>query len=127
MRFTSTVEPKMCVPRSIRSARGMCALIALLFAGLRVTQAHPVAQGSMEIEIFPDKIHAQARVSMEEVFVQNALSTDAKDVNVALDELCRRHGDYLVQHLHFFADGKPIAGRVTRVTKPQGSGLQRAL
>jgi hydrogenase/urease accessory protein HupE len=105
----------------------MCALIAVLLAGLRATQAHPVAQGSMEIEIFPDKIHAQARVSMEEVFVQNALASGSEDANVAPDELCRRHGDYLAQHLHFFVDGKPVAGRVTRVTKPQGSGLQRAL
>lgn len=81
----------------------------------------------MAIEIFPDKIHVQARVSMEEVFVQNALSTGTKDTNVAPDELCRRHGDYLLPHLHFFMDGKPLAGRVTRVTAPHGPGLQRAL
>jgi hypothetical protein len=81
----------------------------------------------MAIEISPNKIHVQARVSLEEVFVQNALSTSTKDANVAPDELCRRHGDYLLPHLHFFADDKPLAGRVTRVTAPQGPGVQRAV
>ena len=81
----------------------------------------------MEIDIFPDKIQARARVSLEEVLVQNALGTGTNDANVALAELCRRHGDYLLQHLHFLADDKPLAGRVTRVTTPPKTGLQRAL
>jgi hypothetical protein len=81
----------------------------------------------MEIGIYSDKIQAQVRVSMEEVFVQNALSTSAQNGNIGLDELCRRHGDYLMQHLHVFVDDKLIAGRVTRVTRPQGPGWQRAI
>src|SRR5262249_30289122 len=101
--------------------------IVVFVAGLRTTESHPVAQGSMEIEIFADKIHAQARVSMEEVFVQNALSSGAQETKVEVSELCRRHGEYLLQHLHFFADRQPLTGRVIQVTPPQGSGPQRAL
>jgi hydrogenase/urease accessory protein HupE len=32
----------------------------------------------------------------------------------------------LLQHIHFAADGKPLAGHVTAVTSPHGPGLQRA-
>jgi hydrogenase/urease accessory protein HupE len=105
----------------------LCVLVVLFLTSARMAQGHPVAQGSMEIEIFPDKIRAQTRVSMEEVLVQNALSTGTTDTNVELGELCRRHGDYLLQHLHFFADRERLPGRVTQVAKPQGSGPQRAL
>jgi HupE/UreJ protein len=116
--------------QSFGVAHASCAvwtISLLVFAFARVTNAHPVAQGSMEIEIFPDRIHAQARVSMEEVFVQNALSAAASATNVELDEQCRRHGEYLMQHLHFFADQRRLDGRITGVMKPQGSGPQRAV
>src|SRR5262249_25061231 len=42
-------------------------------------------------------------------------------------EQCRRHGVYLLQHLHLFADRQPLIGRLIKVTPPQGSGPQRAL
>jgi hypothetical protein len=105
---------------------GAIALTSSFLVGASV-QAHPVAQGSMEIKIGPDIIRVQARVSMEEVFVQNALSSGATDARVEISELCRRHGDYLLQHLHVFADNQCLTGVVTRVTAPQGTGPQRAL
>jgi hypothetical protein len=128
MRFTSTVRvtPHPTFNHLPLAARLFIGSILSLFVALSA-KAHPVAQGSMEIEIFPDKIHAHVRVSMEEVFVQNALSGSTANVPVAPEELCRRHGDYLLQRLFFFADEKPLPGRVANVTKPQGSGLQRAI
>src|SRR5205814_5907697 len=99
------------LPLAVRFCIG---LLPALFAAFAAS-AHPVAQGSMELGIYPNKIRVQVRVSMEEVFVQNALSTGAREGNVAADELCRRHGDYLLQHLHVLVDDKPVAGRVTRV------------
>jgi hypothetical protein len=105
--------------------RGFWIIAVLLFACARVS-AHPVAQGSMSIQISSNKIVVQARVSMEEVFVQSALSA-AKDSKLTIDELCRRHGDYLLLHLHLFADDKPLTGFVRRVTSPRGPGPQRAL
>ena len=88
---------------------------------------HPVAQGSMGVEISPGKIHIQARVSMEEVFVQNALSSGSNEGNVGPDDLCRRHGDYLLQHLFVFADGTALPGSLTSFIPPQKQGVQRAV
>src|SRR4030095_1407681 len=110
---------------SEKRQRGFWIIAALLFACTRLN-AHPVAQGSMSIQIFSDKIVVQARVSMEEVFVQSALWAEAKDSRLTTDELCRRHGDYLLRHLHVFADEKPLTGLVRNVTSPRGPGPQRA-
>jgi hydrogenase/urease accessory protein HupE len=99
-------------------------ILLLLAPGL--AGAHPVAQGAMTIQILSDRIRLEARASMEEVFVQNA-NSETKDAGLAVDELCRRHGDYLLQHVHVFADDQSLAGRIRRVTPPQGPGSQRAL
>jgi hypothetical protein len=63
---------------------------------------------------------------MEEVFVQSGLSA-ANDSKLTTDELCQRHGDYLLLHLHLFADDKTLTGLVRSVTSPRRPGLQRAL
>jgi hypothetical protein len=89
-----------------------------------VACAHPVAQGRLEIDIFPDKIHARARVSNEEVFVQNALSSREKDGRLTRDEMYRRHGDYLLQHIHVLADGKSLLGHLADITAPSAADLQ---
>jgi hypothetical protein len=102
-------------------------LLPLCFVSISVAHAHPVAQGRLEIEIFPDKVHAHARVSNEEVFVQNALSAREENGKLSSDEMYRRHGDYLLQHIHFVADGQPLPGRVAGVMAPHGSGSQRAI
>ena len=92
-----------------------------------VAYAHPVAQGRLEIDIFPDKIHARARVSNEEVFVQNALSSREENGRLPRDEMYRRHGDYLLQHIHFLADGKSLLGHLAHITAPGAAGLQFAI
>src|SRR5947207_10425993 len=109
---------------SERRQRGFWIIAALFFAGASVN-AHPVAQGSMSIRISSNKIVVQARVSMEEVLVQGALSA-AKDSKLTTDELCQRHGDYLLLHLHLFADDQPLRGLVRSTTPPRGPGPQRA-
>ena len=92
-----------------------------------VAFAHPVAQGALEIIIFPDKIHAGARVSNEEVFVQNALSSREENGGPTRDEMYRRHADYLLQHIHVIADGKLLPGHVAQITPPRASGVQFAI
>jgi hydrogenase/urease accessory protein HupE len=92
-----------------------------------VAYAHPVAQGRLEIDIFPDKIHARARVSNEEVFVQNALSSREENGRLTRDEMYRRHGDYLLQHIHFLADGKSLVGHLAHITAPGSGGVQFAI
>src|SRR5689334_6894166 len=110
---------------SERRQRGVWIIAGLFFACASVN-AHPVAQGSMSIQISSNKIVVQARVSMEEVFVQSALSA-ATDSKLTTDELCRGHGDYLLLHLHLFADDQPLRGLVRSITPPRGPGSQRAL
>lgn len=110
---------------SERRQRGFWIIAALFFAGASVN-AHPVAQGSMSIQISSTKIVVQARVSMEEVLVESALSA-ATDSKLTTDELCQRHGDYLLLHLHLFADDHALRGLVRSITSPRGPGPQRAL
>ena len=92
-----------------------------------VAYAHPVAQGRLEIDVFPGKIHMRVRVSNEEVFVQNALSSGEKKEQLSRDEMYRRHGDYLPQHIHVLADGKALPGRLVDMTAPRAAGSQFAI
>ena len=83
--------------------------------------AHPVAQGSMEIEIAPNSIKVVARVSSEEAFVAQALgkTTEAK----TLHDVWQRHGDYLLNHIHVLADDRSLTGHLGSVTPPAGSSV----
>ena len=79
--------------------------------------AHPVAQGSMRVGIAPDRIVVDARISVEEVFVESSLSKNQRTATT-LDQLWPAHGEYLLHHLFVIADGAPLAGRITEVTPP---------
>jgi hypothetical protein len=104
-------------------------LLALIFCAVSsgVANAHPIAQGRLEIDIFPDRIHARALVSNEEVFVQNALSSREENGQLTPDEMYRRHGNYLIQHIHVVADGRPLGAHFAGVTAPSAAGSQRAI
>jgi len=80
----------------------------------------------MEVSHRGLEVRMIVRVSMEEVFVQSALSAGENEVHVAPAELCRRHGDYLLQHVRLLADGARMPGRVTAETPPVVPGPQRA-
>ena len=97
------------------------------FVSSSVAYAHPVAQGRLEIDISPAKIHVRVRVSNEEVFVQNALSSHEENSEPTSDEMYRRHGAYLLEHIHFVADGNRLPGRVAGVMAPHESGSQRVI
>jgi hydrogenase/urease accessory protein HupE len=98
-----------------------CSLILLVCAlGLaEPALAHPVAQGALEVEVLPGRIHVQARVSGEEVFVANALAAKDEPKAVSLAEVWERHGRYLLRHLRVFADGQALPGRVLKVDAAQ--------
>ncbi|MGJ0486587.1 MAG: HupE/UreJ family protein [Methylomicrobium sp.] len=76
--------------------------------------AHPVSQGAMHIIVHADRIDLCATVSLEEVLVATALSGNRSTAN---QEALRKHGDYLLNHLHIHAEGRPIAGRVLEVPR----------
>ena len=122
MRFTCTANSTGRLRAKAKSA----ALAALIFSllVLRSAQAHPVAQGRLEIEILPEKIRARAIVSTEEVVVQNTLGSNGREGAVAPEELYHRHALYLLQHLRFIGDNRTLAGRVVTSSVPDGRGLQ---
>ncbi len=92
-----------------------------LFAVLELTTlaavAHPVAQGALDIVVSADCIDIHAHVSTEEVFVAEAFGGKA-DAKGSLDDMWRRHGEYLLAHLQPTADGVPLAGQVRGITPP---------
>lgn len=101
--------------------------VMLCLLALRSAGAHPVAQGRLEIEISRDKIHARTHVSTEEVLVQNTLSSNGEKGAVLPDELYRRHGAYLLEHIRILADGQALVGHVMVPAVPDGRGLKRAI
>ena len=91
------------------------ALAAFWFATLVSTCAHPVAQGALNVQIFPDTVRVQARVTSEEIFVANAFAPSAAPKASTLDQVWQRHGQYLLLHLKIFADERALTGRIVGV------------
>jgi hypothetical protein len=92
-------------------------LLAVLHSATLVAMAHPVAQGAMEIVVRADSIDIRARVSSEEAFVAEAFGGKA-NARTTLDDVWRRHGQYLLAHVHLIADGVPLAGQVAGIAPP---------
>lgn len=88
-------------------------LLLFIVLAMRVC-AHPVAQGSMEIEVLPDHLAVRARVSNEQVFVADAFGAASSDLDAAF----RAHADYLLGKLQITADGVALTGGITEVTTP---------
>lgn len=99
--------------RRWRRARASLAAIFLLWVLQAVpAAAHPVTQGAMELAVFPDRLAVRVTSSSEEVLVAAALGGPKQASPL---ESFRRHGDYLLAHLHVSADGHPVAGRLLSV------------
>ena len=92
--------------------------LLILFAPIS-SWAHPVAQGAMEVTVFPDHIELRARVSTEEVFVQRTFAADIGHAPaVDLASAWRDHGNYLLQHVRVVADNNPMTGQLVEVLPP---------
>lgn len=98
-------------------------LIRLGLAGLaacawwlsgQTAAAHPVAQGALELAVFPDRVSLRARPSMEEVLVAAAYGGRGER---SLTETVRGHGEYLLPHIRVTADGRLLSGRVVKVSE----------
>jgi len=91
-------------------------ILILAFAYLaltpRISAAHPVAQGALEVVVFPERVSVTARVSMEEVVVASAYGGQK---NASALEMVHAHGAYLLAHFRVTADGRPLDGRVAKV------------
>ena len=47
----------------MKTARWFLLLFSICLAAGRSARAHPVAQGALDLQVFPDKIHLELRVS----------------------------------------------------------------
>jgi len=103
----------MSIAMSVR----FCAFVAVLKLTALAAMAHPIAQGAMEVLICADYMDIIARVSTEEVFVAEAFG-DKTYEKTRLDEVWRRHGEYLLSHLEIAVDGLPLTGRVAEIGSP---------
>ena len=95
-------------------------LFGVLTLGALETQAHPVAQGAMDIIIRADQIEVRARVSNEEAFVAEAFDRNAQ-TDATLERVWQRHAQYLLAHLQLSADGLSITGRLAEITPPENT------
>jgi hypothetical protein len=99
----------------------MIRLLAILLLLVRtggMLMAHPVAQGSLEIDVCADHVAVRARVSNEQVFVAGAfekVSQPAAD----LEGLFRQHAEYLLKHIQLLGRGRILGGKVERVVVPE--------
>jgi hydrogenase/urease accessory protein HupE len=89
----------------------LISLFAYTVAAPPIAAAHPVAQGALEIVVFPQQVSVTARVSMEEVLV--AAAYGGSNTASVLD-MVRGHSDYLLAHFRVAADGQQLAGRVVQ-------------
>jgi hydrogenase/urease accessory protein HupE len=95
-------------------------LVGALLAGLCGTVcAHPVAQGSLQVVVLPEKVSVVVLSSMEEVLTSNTLASASAPAS--LDEAIARHGQYLASHLFISVDGTPLKGRLISSGKPERS------
>jgi hydrogenase/urease accessory protein HupE len=89
----------------------LACLLALAALQARAAGAHPVAQGALEVVIFPERVSLTARVSMEEVLVAAAYG-GLKEMPAL--QMLHIHGDYLLAHFRVAADGRRLHGIVVK-------------
>ena len=89
----------------------LACVLALAVIEARTAGAHPVAQGALEVLIYPERVSVTARVSMEEVLVAAAFS-GLKEMPAI--EMMRIHGDYLLAHFRVAVDGRRLDGIVVK-------------
>jgi HupE / UreJ protein len=103
------MKTSMCIGK--RLGLILACLLAWVAFATRYATAHPVAQGTLEIVVFPERISVTATVSMEEVLVA-AVYGGQKHASAL--EMVHGHGDYLLAHLRVAADGQPLDGFVVK-------------
>ena len=97
-------------PSSLLTTSLLLLLLLVVAAG-----AHPVAQGSLDLDVRPGEIHARVRVSNEQIFVQAA---HAPEEAADLPAAWRAHGTYLLAKLELAADGTILPGTVEKMELP---------
>jgi len=97
------------------------ALLCIEWAGQRPAAAHPIAQGRMDVQIHLTHVRVAAQIALEEVCISNQLFANAAAAYQLTDAHITKHGEYLLQHIFVYADGKPLSGKVIHKDLPQQS------
>ena len=89
-------------------------VVALLFP--QAAGAHMMITGSaLDVAVYRDRITVRADIMPYEIdAIQSNLGDSCNDPDKELASYCR----HLVTHLHFWADGKPLNGKILRFTRP---------
>lgn len=95
-------------------------VLSYTLSGVWVTEAHPVAQGSLDLVIFRDHVSIRATVSSEEMFIAATFSGQKP---VPVTEMMRLHAQYLLKHLYVSVDGGVLNGRVVNVPEQPSNRL----
>ncbi|MEY2494963.1 MAG: hypothetical protein QOJ45_1455 [Verrucomicrobiota bacterium] len=95
-------------------------LLGALILGASKMDAHPVAQGAIDLVVKADYIELRARVSNEEAFVAEAFGGNS-ETNATLEQVWQRHGQYLLIHFHLSVDNLSIPGRLGEITPPDNT------
>jgi hypothetical protein len=85
--------------------------------------AHPVAQGSVELQIQPEVVTAIFRVSNEQVFVAESIGPNARPAS-SLEELWERHAEYVRDHVVVLADGVAVPGKLVTTALPKDRSVK---
>jgi hypothetical protein len=76
------------------------------------TAAHPAAQGSMEVTVYPEYVDVRIRAANEECFLAEVFREGSTRHD--LNGIYKSHGLYLLRHVFVIADGKPLKGGARR-------------
>jgi len=98
-------------------------IFPLALAASFSARAHPVSQGALDLQIAPEKISLQLRVSGEEVMVADTFGGGSQPKADSLAEVWARHGDYLLQHLKVFVNDQQLPGKVVHVEAGPNAGV----
>lgn len=109
-------SPRVSSPHFLSRLKTIFAASLLCGVCATPSQAHPVAQGALEVVVSKDKVELRARVSLEQILVAN---TFTQTPAASLDNAFQRHGDYLLEHLRVFAKDRRLAGRRAGFQPPQ--------
>lgn len=96
----------------------LLAFFALIIAA-GAASAHPLLQNAMWVQFEPTRVHIAVNVSVREIAVAQDLSAQGDNFEgTAVAAAAEKDRDYILRHLQVSADGKPLTGKVLRVTDP---------
>jgi len=96
---------------SILPRPGLAAVILVSFLASPLL-AHPTVENALDIVIDRNKITVDARISFEQVLLVEG-NLDPPTPQDRWQELAAKHEAYVLSHLKFAADAKPVAGKAT--------------